>query len=151
MNELPRFYKARLLAYECWLWAKTEWRFHFWLGIGALILSVGWALYSRNPLIFARSGAVMIIAGTMMTYRGYFRGSQNAYWRDTGIADRRAFSRWHPFKSKDRAKAEDRAALRAGIVFLVVGSLIWAYGDVLLPLKKLSDAQPVTPVAAAQN
>jgi len=78
----------------------------------------------------------MTIAGAIMTYRAYFRGEDDAFRRDTGLADRRPFSRWHPFTSKEQAKAEDRKAFRYGLLSFVVGTLIWAYGDLLLAPKK---------------
>jgi hypothetical protein len=120
-----------MLTGECFLWVKTEWRFHFSLGVGAVLVSLGWALYFHEPMVFARSGALMTVAGVFMTYRGYFRRIDDPYARDNGEADRRAFSRWHRIKSKEEAKLEDRKAFRYGLISIMIGTLIWAYGDCL--------------------
>ncbi|MEN3369384.1 MAG: hypothetical protein V7609_1527 [Verrucomicrobiota bacterium] len=133
MNQSARINMARMLARECFLWIKTEWRFHFCVGVGAVLLSLGWALCSHSPTAFTRSGALMTVAGVFMTYRGYFRRIDDLYSRDTGQADRRAFSRWHPMKSREEAKAEDRKAFRYGLISIIIGTLIWAYGDCAFP------------------
>jgi hypothetical protein len=82
----------------------------------------------------------MTIAGVFMTYRGYFRGIDDDFQRLTGQADRAAFSRRSVFKSKDEAKSEDRKAFRYGLIAIIIGTLIWAYGDCWLP--KCSAADP---------
>jgi hypothetical protein len=76
----------------------------------------------------------MAVIGAIMPFRPYFRGKDDAFLGTTGQADRRAFKRWSPLTSKIEAKAEDGKALRWGIVLIVIGTIIWAYGD-LLPLK----------------
>ena len=132
-DQPPRFYDARMFVHECFLWLKTQWRLHFALGAVAVLLSLGWALHSHSPTAFARSGALMTVAGVFMTYRGYFRGIDDAFARDTGQADRAAFSRWHPIKSREVAKSEDRKAFRYGLIAIIIGTLVWAYGDCLFP------------------
>jgi hypothetical protein len=132
MNPAIRIFRMPLmLARECFLWVKTEWRFHFFIGVGAVLVSFGWALYFHEPMVFARSGALMTVAGVFMTYRGYFRRIDDPYTRDTGEADRRAFSRWHPIRSKEEAKLEDRKAFRCGLISIMIGTVLWAYGDCL--------------------
>jgi len=88
----------------------------------------------------------MTIAGAVMTYRGYFRGIDDDFWRLTGQADRRAFSHWHPFDSREEAKTEDRKAFRWGLYSFVFGTLVWAYGDMLIPTPQ-EDLKPPNPVA----
>jgi hypothetical protein len=135
MNHAPSFYKVRMLAYESLLLLKTEWRLHFGAAVGIVVLSLVWALCSQNPTIFTRSGALMTIAGAIMMYRAHFRGIEDAFLRDTGRSDRRAFRRWRPLRSKAEAKAEDAKAFRYGFLSIVLGTLIWAYGDLVLLLE----------------
>jgi hypothetical protein len=94
-------------------------------------------------MAFARSGALMTVAGVFMTYRGYFR-EKDEFARLTGQADRAAFSPWHPIESKEIAKAEDRKAFRYGLIAIIIGTLIWAYGDCLFPDWPIQSHPPAT-------
>ena len=132
----------RMLVDECVLWLKTEWRFHFGIGAAAAVVSLWLAHRMSNPALFARSGALMTITGAIMGYRAFFRGREDAYLRDTGRADRRAFSRWNPFTSRGEAKAEDQKAFRWGLISFVIGTLIWAYGDLAVPTKNEPNKAP---------
>ena len=76
----------------------------------------------------------MTIGAALMTYRAYFRGRDDAYMRDTGLADRPAFSHWHPIQSHEKARIEDRRAFRFGLLSFVMGTLIWAFGDLFVPI-----------------
>lgn len=133
MDQQPRFYAQRMFLRECFLWLKTQWRFHLALGIGSVLLSLFWAFHSHSPTAFPRSGALMTVAGVYMMYRGYFRGLDNSWARETGQADRAAFTGWHPTNSKEAARLEDRKAFRYGMMAIVVGTIIWAYGDCWIP------------------
>ena len=113
---------------EVVLLLKTEWRVHFWLGVLAVVISLYFALSANEPSLFGRSGALMTITGAFMTYRAFFRGREDEYLRDTGHADRRAFTRWNALTSKGEARMEDRKAFRWGIISFVIGTLIWSYG-----------------------
>lgn len=136
MDRPPPFFRTRQLVNECWLWAKTEWRFHLVLAVVAVAIGALCAFRANDPTLFARSGAIMTVFAAVMTYRGYFRRTDDEYMRLTGQADRRAFSYWHPFKSKDEAQREDRSAFRWGLRTFALGTLIWAYGDLWLPISK---------------
>ena len=50
---------ARVLWGESMLWLKTEWRFHFWLGVSAVVVSLYFALSANDPSLFGRLGALM--------------------------------------------------------------------------------------------
>ena len=132
----PTFWQiARVYADECVLWLKTEWRLHFWVGVAAVLVSLWLAHRWSDPTLLARSGALMTITGAIMTYRAFIRGRENAFLRDTGRADRPAFKVWNPYASRDEAKAEDQKAFRWGLISFVVGTLIWAYGDLAFSRK----------------
>lgn len=132
MDRLPLLFRTGQFARECWLWVKTEWRLHLSLAILSIVVGAAWAFCAKNSTLFARSGAVMSVFAAVMTYRGYFRGKDLEHMSITGHADRRAFSNWRPFTSKEDAKREDRSAFRWGLRAFIVGTLIWAYGDLWL-------------------
>ena len=67
-----------------------------------------------------------------MTFRLYLRGGLNSYLRDTGLADQPAFGRLPPTEAKMKAPEEDLKAMRWGIVYIVIGTLVWGYGDLLI-------------------
>jgi hypothetical protein len=127
---------GRALWDECVLWLKTEWRLHFWLGVSAVVVSLYLALSANDSSLFGRSGALMTITGAIVTYRAFFRGREDEFLRNTGHADRRAFSRWNALTSRGEARMEDRRAFRWGLISFVIGTLIWSYGDFVLPKKE---------------
>jgi hypothetical protein len=68
-----------------------------------------------------------------MTFREYLRGTRDLYWRDSGFADQPAFKRIaNPIDANMKARQADAKALRTGIWYMVGGTIIWAYGDLLL-------------------
>jgi len=132
MNHESPWHWARAFRDECWLFIKTEWRFHSGLCIVTLLVFLLWSLWSHDPTIFQRSGALRTITGAIMMYRGHFRGIENEFLRATGRSNRRAFRQWHPLYSKEEARIEDQQAFRHGFRWVILGTLIWAYGDLLL-------------------
>jgi len=136
MQEIPRLVIMTRIVSDCVRWLKTEWRFHFAVGLCAVVMSLFRALYASDPAFFARSGSVMTLTGGFMTFRSYLRGREHPHLRDTGAADRSPFCAWDPYTSKDKAKTEDVSALKWGIIFITLGTLIWGYGDLLLPSER---------------
>ena len=67
-----------------------------------------------------------------MTFRRYLRDVDKEWKRLTGRADRRAFTRYHPYWSKFDSENHDYKSTVWGIVYIVFGTLILGYGDLLL-------------------
>jgi len=84
-------------------------------------------------MLFARSGSILTLLGGFMTFRSYLRGRDDDYSRDTGRADQLPFRAWDPFTSRAEAERWDVDARKWGLLFIVFGTLIWGYGDLLFP------------------
>jgi hypothetical protein len=121
------------LLRRCLRWLLIEWRFHAWFGAIATILSCYITIRTHRPDYFTRSGAIVTLCGLLMTFREYLRGTRDLYWRDSGFADQPAFKPIaNPMEAKMKAQQADAKALRTGIWYMVGGTIIWAYGDLLL-------------------
>ena len=115
--------------YEVWRWAKIAWKTHGTTGALAVLVSL-WLSFHRHPSAFPRSGAVMTLTGLIMTMRSIYRkAGYDSYNTET---ERPPFGEWHSFTSRDAALQEDAKALAWGVASIVTGTLIWAYGDVLI-------------------
>ncbi len=72
----------------------------------------------------------MTITGLLMTFRSIYRkAGLPSYHPET---DRPPFGLWHAMSSRSVAQQEDAKALTWGIASIVLGTLIWAYGDLLV-------------------
>lgn len=74
----------------------------------------------------------MCLTGGFMSFRRYLRGAENEFLRDTSIADQPAFRTLHPIPARMDARANDFTAMGWGISYIVIGTGIWGYGDLLL-------------------
>ncbi len=81
----------------------------------------------------------MVLVGGFMTFRHYLRGADNPFLRDTGFANQSAFGIANPMEAKMKARREDSAATGWGIGYLIVGTIIWGYGDLLLKVFRVCD------------
>jgi hypothetical protein len=117
---------------RCLRWWLIEWRFHAWFGAIAATLSCYLAIHTHRLDYFARSGAIVTLCGLLMTFREYLRRARDLYWRDTGLADQPAFGRLNQMEARPKARVADAKALRVGLLYTVIGTTIWAYGDLLL-------------------
>lgn len=122
----------RDLYYEFLRWLKTSWKFQAGFGLLVVAVSLAVSFVWCAPEYFSRSGALMNLAEVFMTFRRYLRGSDIPYLRNTGEADRPAFSPKDLLRDKANANQQDNSAMNWGIVFLIAGTLIWGYGDLAL-------------------
>lgn len=76
-------------------------------------------------MAFARSGSVLCIAGALVVIRGLFIEGFTAFARVQGLG---GFSSY--VVTPERKK--EAFVTIGGIVVVGVGTLIWAYGDLLL-------------------
>ena len=102
------------------------------LGIGAVLLSFAVAYLSDKADYFSRSGSIMALLGGVLTFRRYLRGAENSFLRDTGLADQPSGARINPLQARMVARAADYNAMRYGIAFIIAGTLVWGYGDLLM-------------------
>ncbi len=107
----------------------------WWQGqlmFGALCFSVSlWVAWQKNKAEFAsRSGSILSLMGGFMTFRRYLRGADDPFLRDTGAAHRIPFRRRiNHLEEKQRAEDADARAMFYGILYIVLGTIVWGYGD----------------------
>ena len=69
--------------------------------------------------------------GGLLTFRRHLRGLDNTFLRDTGYADQAPFgTHKNPLEAKPAAVAADTAAMRWGVLYVAVGTVVWGYGDI---------------------
>ena len=74
----------------------------------------------------------MVLIGGLMTFRRYLRGADDPYLRETGAANQPPFRQMDPINAFMQAPKNDSSAMRLGILFVITGTLVWGYGDLLL-------------------
>lgn len=91
------------------------------------------AVEFREPELFSASGALMIIAGTMLTARRLLRLGYEAYVLDKQSTDGgEEYGNAPAVKKADLQFREDEKAFQWSLPLLVMGTLIWAYGSLAL-------------------
>ena len=106
----------------------------FWFHSIYLLITVGGSLcYSirvNDWHWFARSGSLMVIGGTLMTFRFVvLRGLKSLLNIDTNID-----LNWpnSPEEQKEyREQRRDKIAVGVGTLLMLAGTLVWAYGDLI--------------------
>jgi hypothetical protein len=131
-ENFPLRVRIRLLSREILRWLKLEWRFHVLLAIVAVAVSADISFHKKDAVLFARCCASLTVIGLLMTLRTYFRGAHNPNLRDTTEAHRPPFSLPGAYYDPDQAAEADRHSLVAGIVIGVLGTVLWAFGDLII-------------------
>ncbi|MBA3692613.1 MAG: hypothetical protein H0W77_04115 [Acidobacteria bacterium] len=101
-------------------------------------LSVIWVLVSLVISFFAydwtwfgRSGAILTLGGAALALRPLLRMGVEEFYRDQHIIDGGHFD---PTPEEVEAERQGRLDVRAshiGFWFVVIGTIIWAYGDLI--------------------
>ena len=119
------------MAHESWRLLKMAWHIHRIVGGTFVLLAFMYSLYTGSGGAFGRSGSIMCLTGGFMTFRRFLRGMDEPYFRDTGLASREPFRYPNPMVDPDREASADGAAMKWGILYIVLGTIIWGYGDLL--------------------
>ena len=93
---------------------------------GWLVFSVWLSVREDDWQWFSRSGAVLGIAGAVLACRGTLRLSRQ---ERIGIRNMTLVQRFTREELDDQER--DSQAAVAGVLLLVAGTLIWAYGDLI--------------------
>ncbi len=114
-------------------WLFTNWRLHQVIGLAVPIFSLGIGFRFNKADLFARSGSIMCLMGGLLTFRRHLRGMDNAFFRNTGYADQPLFGKQETLhEAKKAAEDADTAAMRWGVWYVAVGTIVWGYGDLIL-------------------
>ena len=90
------------------------------------------AILCNEPELFGASGALMVIAGALLTARRLLRLGYEAY-----VVDKQTIDGGHFVPTPEEVEAarqfrEDERAFQWSLPILVLGTLIWAYGSLAL-------------------
>jgi hypothetical protein len=108
-----------------------EWRVHRFVGGASVLLALAYSFHVGSGGAFGRSGSIMCLMGGFMTFRRFLRGMDDRYLRDTGRANLRPFGFPDPMVDPDRESSSDGAAMKWGIIYIILGTMIWGYSDLL--------------------
>jgi len=114
-------------------WILTNWRLHRVIGLAVPVFSLGVGLYFNQADFFARSGSIICLMGGLLTVRPYLRGTGNTFFRDTGYADQPPHGKQKPqHEARKEAGDADKSAMRWGVYYVPIGTVVWGYGDLIL-------------------
>jgi len=103
-----------------------------WFLIVAALVAVGASLVASVLTVqwcwLARSGAIAALIGGILAARKLIRLGGNGYLEDQNTIDGGHFVPTADEREKERQDALDIAALKYGVVLVVLGTLLWAYG-----------------------
>lgn len=85
---------------------------------------------------FGRSGAIMTMVGIMLSIRPLVRMGRKEWVNFLGKCDGGNFVPTPEDKENERQAELDAKAFQFGSVLLLIGTLIWAYGDLFGGLPK---------------
>lgn len=89
-----------------------------------MLTSIVASIYTRDPMYVARAGALVTLAGIFMTTRRLLVSSS----KKQSICGKKCSD----IPSDENAEEEEHLkAEKCGFWFLIYGTIIWAYGDLL--------------------
>ena len=102
--------------------------FSFLWTMSVMLVSIAVSIYSEDPLYVARAGALVTLAGIFMTTRRILVSSSE---KQSIIGKQTAQKELNDKCVKDEEE-ENLKAEKCGFWFLIVGTVIWAYGDLFV-------------------
>jgi hypothetical protein len=96
-----------------------------------VIISMLFSYYTCKWHWFGRSGAIMTMMGVLLSARPLIRMGLTEWLRSQSIIDGGYFLPTPEEIEEDRQTKLDAKAKIIGIVMAVVGTLIWAYGELI--------------------
>ncbi len=104
-----------------------------------IIVSISWVLISlclsfvcRNEEWFQASGGIMTIAGIFLVSRKQIRLSKEELNRDEDEVNGGHFVQTNEEKESEKQQKKDIKSYKLSIPLMIVGTLIWAYGGIIL-------------------
>ena len=80
---------------------------------------------------FGRSGAIMTMVGVLLSVRPMVRMSLSDYIKSQSVIDCGNIESTQEDSEKDLQAKEDATAAWKGAIMAFIGTLIWAYGDLI--------------------
>ena len=109
----------------------SHWFSLLWTAL-VMFVSILISIYSQDAMYVARAGALVTLAGIFMTTRRLLVSSAE---KQPIIGKQDSPDTLERMLSTESASAEEEEHLKAekcGFWFLIIGTIIWAYGDLVL-------------------
>lgn len=113
---------------------------NYWLvvcvGLTAIAVSVGASFLYCDWTWFGRSGSLLTLSGATLAVRPLLRLGPAEFYRDQNDIDGGSFVPTPEEIEAERQGLLDVQAAHTGFWFILIGSLIWGYGDLVQFLLK---------------
>jgi hypothetical protein len=96
-----------------------------------VVVSVGLSLWYHDWSWFGRSGAILTLSGAVLTVRPLLRLGPDGFYRDQHTIDGGHAVPTAEEKAAEREGRDDVGASYIGFFCAVIGTIIWAYGDLI--------------------
>ncbi|CAN7659635.1 hypothetical protein [Pseudomonas sp. LjRoot263] len=106
-------------------------KFLFSASLLFVLASVAASLWSNQWHWFGRSGAILTIAGLLLTFRPLVRMGLVDWLQSQSVIDYGHLVATAEEIEADRQAKIDGSASKLGVSMAIVGTLIWAYGDLV--------------------
>ena len=115
------------------MWRKVASCSYLWIILGILSMTVSLAvdLVMGTHVWFHRSGALLVICGAMLGTRKFVRLGIKEALKELTEIDAGHFSPTPEEIRKEQEIRYDVWSAKVGLFFLAIGTLIWAYGDLI--------------------
>jgi hypothetical protein len=102
----------------------------FGLTLAPFCISVWLSIYTHNWSWMVRTGSFLMIGGGLMMARKLIRLGIRGIVNEVWVSNGGSYEPLKPFGvANSREQQLDRLSFLWGVLFVVVGLLLWAYGD----------------------
>jgi drug/metabolite transporter (DMT)-like permease len=101
------------------------------IGLMSVTISLALSAYSGDWLRFSSAGAIMTICGVILTIRAIIRLGPKKWKKEQNIIDGGSFVPNAEEIEANRQSDLDNTASLIGFVLVILGTIIWGYGDLV--------------------
>jgi hypothetical protein len=101
------------------------------IGLMSVTISLSLSAYSGDWLLFSRAGAIMTICGLILTIRPIIRLGPKLWIEEQKTIDGGSFEPNSVEIEANRQSDLDNTASLIGFVLIILGTIIWGYGDLV--------------------
>jgi hypothetical protein len=104
------------------------------IGISSPVILIIISIITREWHWFQRSGAIIVIAGALLSSRKIIRKSKAELFKDETVMNMGHFVPTEKEKKEEKQIEKDIKAFKWGPWFLMFGTIIWAFGDLIIKM-----------------
>ncbi len=101
------------------------------ISVAWVVFSLGLSACHHDWKWFGRSGAILTLGGAILTVRPLLRLGPGEFYRGQHMIDGGNIVPTPEEKAAEREAQDDVTASLMGFICAVVGTIIWAYGDLI--------------------